>query len=49
LANEEWKNDKIPEMWFGKNIADFVDPDIMAVSIPPGYYGGKYSAQILWR
>jgi hypothetical protein len=31
LANEEWKYDPIPEIIDGKNIADFIDPDIMAV------------------
>lgn len=30
LANDEWKHDKIPEVWNGKNIADYVDPDIEA-------------------
>ncbi|CAL4197564.1 unnamed protein product, partial [Meganyctiphanes norvegica] len=29
LDNDEWKYDKIPEMWEGKNIADFIDPDIL--------------------
>lgn len=28
LANDEWKHDKIPEVWNGKNVYDFVDPDI---------------------
>ncbi|KAJ5407847.1 hypothetical protein N7509_001730 [Penicillium cosmopolitanum] len=28
LANPEWNHDKIPEVWNGKNIYDFVDPDI---------------------
>lgn len=28
LANSEWNHDKIPEVWNGKNIYDFVDPDI---------------------
>ncbi|RKP24230.1 P-loop containing nucleoside triphosphate hydrolase protein [Syncephalis pseudoplumigaleata] len=28
LADEEWKEDIIPEIWEGKNIADFIDPDI---------------------
>jgi len=28
LANPEWKMDVIPEIMDGKNIADFVDPDI---------------------
>lgn len=28
LADEEWKHDQIPEVWNGKNIYDFVDPDI---------------------
>ncbi|KAH6663496.1 P-loop containing nucleoside triphosphate hydrolase protein [Halenospora varia] len=30
LANPDWKHDKIPEIFDGKNIADFVDPDIEA-------------------
>lgn len=30
LANDEWKNDIIPEIMDGKNIADFIDPDIEA-------------------
>lgn len=29
LENEEWKYDKVPEIMDGKNIADFVDPNIM--------------------
>jgi len=29
LANAEWKYDIIPEIMDGKNIADFVDPDIL--------------------
>jgi nucleolar GTP-binding protein len=29
LKNEEWKFDPIPEIVDGKNVADFVDPDIM--------------------
>jgi nucleolar GTP-binding protein len=29
LANDEWKQDNIPEIINGKNIADFVDPDIL--------------------
>ncbi len=28
LANNEWKDDIIPEIMDGKNIADFIDPDI---------------------
>jgi len=28
LANDEWKYDSIPEIIDGKNIADFIDPDI---------------------
>jgi nucleolar GTP-binding protein len=30
LADDEWKHDKIPELWNGKNVYDFVDPDIEA-------------------
>jgi len=30
LANEDWKEDKMPEMLNGRNIYDFVDPDIEA-------------------
>ena len=33
LAKPEQKNDIIPEIWEGHNIADYIDPDIMAVSI----------------
>lgn len=29
LANDEWKYDKIPEIYEGKNVADFIDPDIV--------------------
>uniref|UniRef100_A0A3Q3WQM5 Nucleolar GTP-binding protein 1 n=1 Tax=Mola mola TaxID=94237 RepID=A0A3Q3WQM5_MOLML len=29
LMNEDEKHDKIPEMWEGHNIADYIDPDIM--------------------
>lgn len=29
LENEEWKYDMIPEIMDGKNIADFVDKDIL--------------------
>ena len=28
LANPEWNQDIIPEIMDGKNIADFIDPDI---------------------
>jgi nucleolar GTP-binding protein len=28
LENDEWKHDKIPEFYDGKNVYDFVDPDI---------------------
>ncbi|KIJ54667.1 hypothetical protein M422DRAFT_24573 [Sphaerobolus stellatus SS14] len=28
LAMEEWKYDKMPEIMDGKNVADFIDPDI---------------------
>jgi nucleolar GTP-binding protein len=30
LKNEEWKFDPIPEIMDGMNVADYVDPDIMA-------------------
>lgn len=29
LANPDWKEDRIPEIMDGKNIADFIDPDIV--------------------
>ncbi|XP_067934692.1 GTP-binding protein 4-like [Watersipora subatra] len=29
LKNDDWKQDVIPEIWSGKNIADFIDPEIM--------------------
>jgi nucleolar GTP-binding protein len=28
LENDEWKYDKWPEFYNGKNVADFYDPDI---------------------
>jgi len=28
LENEEWRYDNVPEIFEGKNIADFIDPDI---------------------
>lgn len=28
LANDDWKYDTIPEIMDGKNVADFIDPDI---------------------
>lgn len=31
LANDDEKYDVIPEIWQGKNIADFIDPDIKMV------------------
>lgn len=30
LADDEWKYDKMPEIYNGKNVYDFVDPDIEA-------------------
>ncbi|GAA5821527.1 hypothetical protein JCM10212_000136 [Sporobolomyces blumeae] len=30
LANDDWKYDVIPEIQDGKNVADFIDPDILA-------------------
>lgn len=30
LKNDEWKYDVIPEIQDGKNVADFIDPDILA-------------------
>ena len=29
MANPEWKMDRMPEIMDGKNIADFIDPDIV--------------------
>jgi len=31
LKNDEWKQDVIPEIWSGRNIADYIDPEIMEV------------------
>lgn len=31
--NEDEKQDKIPEVWEGHNIADYIDPDIMKVGV----------------
>ena len=30
LDNDDWKEDKVPEIFDGKNVADYVDPDIEA-------------------
>ncbi|KAF2092096.1 P-loop containing nucleoside triphosphate hydrolase protein [Saccharata proteae CBS 121410] len=30
LENPDWKEDKVPEIFEGKNVADFIDPDIEA-------------------
>ncbi|CAE6491229.1 unnamed protein product [Rhizoctonia solani] len=30
LQDESWKYDVMPEIWEGKNVADFIDPDIEA-------------------
>ena len=32
LKNDEEKHDIIPEIYLGKNVADFIDPDIMKVN-----------------
>jgi len=29
LKKDDWKQDVIPEIWEGKNIADFIDPEIL--------------------
>lgn len=31
LAKDDEKHDIIPEIYLGKNVADFIDPDIMKV------------------
>lgn len=33
LKNDEEKYDAIPEIWNGHNVADFIDPEIMEVSL----------------
>jgi nucleolar GTP-binding protein len=30
LDDDDWKNDKVPEYYLGRNVADFIDPDIDA-------------------
>ncbi|KAG9098471.1 Nucleolar GTP-binding protein 1 [Ceratobasidium sp. 370] len=30
LEDDSWKHDVMPEIWQGKNVADFIDPDIEA-------------------
>lgn len=30
LENDEWKHDKVPEILNGRNVADYIDPDIEA-------------------
>ena len=39
LKNENEKNDVLPEIYLGKNVADFIDPDIMQV----GWYKRRHS------
>lgn len=34
--NEDEKHDRVPEVWEGHNIADYIDPDIMKVSLCSG-------------
>lgn len=31
--NSSEKHDKIPEIWEGHNVADYIDPDIMKVCV----------------
>lgn len=33
IMNSSEKYDKIPEIWEGHNVADYIDPDIMKVCI----------------
>ena len=30
LADDDWRYDNVPEILNGKNVADFIDPDIEA-------------------
>lgn len=32
LMNESEKQDLVPELWEGHNVADYIDPEIMKVS-----------------
>lgn len=32
LKNPDEKYDILPEIWMGKNVADFIDPEIMQVT-----------------
>lgn len=41
--NEDEKHDKIPEVWEGHNIADYIDPDIMKVSLCTPLGGSTWS------
>lgn len=34
---DEWKYDKIPEIWNGHNIQDFIDPEILEVRTCPRF------------
>lgn len=44
MKRADWKQDVLPEIWSGKNVADFIDPEIMEVSdsgvetLPSFYY-----------
>lgn len=42
LMNEDEKHDKIPEVWEGHNIADYIDPAIMKVSLCPEVVFGAF-------
>lgn len=33
IMNSSEKYDKIPEIWEGHNVADYIDPDIMQVCV----------------
>ena len=56
LKNDEWKNDKIPEILNGKNVYDFIDPDIDAKLQAleeeearleaEGFYDGEHDVEI---
>lgn len=55
LADPEWNHDKVPEIWNGKNVYDYVDPEIEARLVAleeeeekleqDGYYESDESAE----
>lgn len=56
LETDEWKNDKVPEYYLGRNVADFIDPEIESKLAAleeeearleaEGYYDGEEESEL---